>query len=106
MDDLTTERSFILQGTFALDVIDMCFVMLFIDVYTARHCQTYVRRMQEFEVCTVVYLWMCVHSGTGRSPVNWCRHQMSALYLLELDPLKFTQIVLIFILAFKRLTSV
>ena len=55
MDDLEIERSFDLQAKWAIDVLGF------------------------FLTC---YPWVSVQPGTGRRPVDWCRNQISVLYLL------------------------
>ena len=53
IDDLTTVRCFDSQAAWVIDVLDLCFDMLSMDVCTTRYSQTSGRLMQELNVCTI-----------------------------------------------------
>ena len=55
MDDLTTGRSFDSQATWVIDVIGLFFLKC--------------------------YPWLLVQPSNGRRPVDWCRNEMSVLYI-------------------------
>ena len=54
MDDLTTERSFALQATWVIGVLDLFLDKLSMSVCTTKHWQTSGRLVQDLDVCTVV----------------------------------------------------
>ena len=57
LHDLTTERSFDIQATWVINVLDLFFDILSMGVCTARHWQTSSRQVQKLSACTLLQDW-------------------------------------------------
>ena len=71
MNDLTTKRSFDMQATCVIDVLDLFFGMLSMGVCIARHWQTSGRQVQKLSACTL--LQDCSYN-------NLCPLNMGSIY--------------------------
>ena len=54
MDDHTTERSFVSQATWVIDMLGLFLDMFSIAVCSTRHWHTFGRLVQELNACTIL----------------------------------------------------